>query len=162
MRSSMRARAAPRQWWAPKPNEIGFGSGRSSRSSSASVQRRLSRFAAPIMSPMLSPRRIVDAGDVEVGGGLPAADLGGRVEAQQLLDGVVDQIGAVAKERALFRVAGQRDEGVAEHPGDGLVAGEEQEGDHGDDLVVVEGVPVVGGGEGGDQVVSGFVGGVQR
>ncbi len=41
-------------------------------------------------------------------------------------------------------------------PGHRLVSGEQQDGDHGDHLFVVEVVPLVGGGEGRDQVVPGW------
>ena len=47
-----------------------------------------------------------DAGDSEIGRGLAAADLRGWVEAQQFLDGIVDEVGVVTKEPALVGVAG--------------------------------------------------------
>ena len=85
----------------------------------------------------------VEVDVVQQGPGGAAGD-GGRVT-QQFLDGGLGQGRVVAPELGLVGVLDEGEGRVADEVGRGVVAGQHEEEDHGDDLVVVEGVAVLAG-----------------
>ena len=105
---------------------------------------------------MLSPRLIVTPATLKSAVAWRALTWTGGSKRSSSSTALAVRSGRLAEQGPLFGMAGERDEGVAERSGDGLVAGEEQEPDHPDDLVVVQRGAVVGGGERGDQVIAGF------
>ena len=66
------------------------------------------------------------------------------VEANQFLDRIVDQVRAVAQQRPLFGMLREGDQAVADQGCRRLAAGEQQESEHGEQLVVVQLLTVIG------------------
>ena len=138
MRSCRRARVAPRRWWAPKPNEIGRGSGRSRRSSSASVQRR-----GEVRGADHEPDVVRRAGSCTPATSKSAVacrpvTCAGGSKRNSSSTAFSIRSGSSRRSVRWSGCRAERDEGVAERPGHRLVSSEEQNHDHGDDLFVVE------------------------
>ena len=120
--SSTRATCAPMQKCSPKPNaRCGFGR-RSTRNANGSSNTSSSRFADAKYSASCSPARIFVAAHLAVLGG-GAREVADRADpAQDLLDRVGQQLGAVAQLLPLAAVLGEREQPAADRVARRLVA----------------------------------------